>query len=140
MQEEPQMRTPRALFAVVFPAMFAVAAFAVAAPAADISGRWKAEYKTTYGGAPRESGETTFTFKQNGEELTGTVTSTALGEVQIREGKVSGDDVSFVVSRSYNGRERKMTYAGKVAGDEITFQTSMEGFGRGLRMIAKKLP
>ena len=135
------MRTPRALFAVVFPAMFAVAAFAVAASAADISGRWKAEYKTTDSlGGTRERGETTFTFKQNGEELTGTVNSTALGEVQIREGKVSSDDVSFVVIRSSGGKERKMTYTGKVAGNEITFQTSMEGFGRGLRMIAKKLP
>jgi hypothetical protein len=32
-----------------------------------------------------------------------------------------------------------MTYTGTVAGSEIKFQTSIEGFGRGVQMIAKKV-
>jgi len=130
------MKTHRVLFAVVFLLMFAGTA-----PGADISGQWKAEFKTYYGQVPseREVGETIFTFKQNGEELTGTVKSTALSETPIREGKVSGDNVSFVLIRSFGGRERKMTYTGTVVGNEIKFQTSIAGFGSGVQMIAKKV-
>ena len=135
------MRTHRALLALVFPALFA----AVAA-GADITGEWKAQFKTNYGTdlqgnpLPRENGETTFTFKQNGEELTGTVSSTAFSETQIREGKVSGDNISFVVIRTFGRRERRMTYTGTRAGSEIKFQTLIDGFGRGVQMIAKKVP
>jgi len=127
--------------ALVFPALFA----AVAA-GADITGEWKAQFKTNYGTdlqgnpLPRENGETTFTFKQNGEELTGTVSSTAFSETQIREGKVSGDNISFVVIRTFGRRERRMTYTGTRAGSEIKFQTLIDGFGRGVQMIAKKVP
>jgi hypothetical protein len=134
------MTTHRALFAGI-----CLAVFTAAASAADITGQWKAQFKTNYGvdlegnPLPRENGETTFTFKQNGEDLTGTVKSTAFSETQIREGKVSGDNVSFAVIRSFGGRERKMTYTGTVAGSEIKFQTSIEGFGRGVQMIAKKV-
>jgi hypothetical protein len=62
-----------------------------------------------------------------------------LSETQIREGKVSGDNVSFVVIRKFGGRERKMTYTGTVTSDEISFETSIEGFGRGVRMVARKV-
>ncbi len=135
------MRTRRTLVWVGFLALVALPAAAV-----DISGQWKAEFKTNYGTdleghpLPREAGETTFTFKQKGDELTGTVKSTAFGETEIREGKISGDQVSFVITRTFGRRERKMTYTGTLAGDEIKFQTSIEGFGRGVRMVAKRVP
>ncbi len=119
--------------------------FPVAGAAADISGQWKASFKTNYGTdlegnpLPREAGETTFTFKQKGEELTGTVSSTSFSETEIRQGKVSGDTITFVVSRTFGRRERRMTYTGTLAGEEIKFQTSIEGFGRGVQMVAKRV-
>ncbi|MCC6862658.1 MAG: hypothetical protein IT158_29055, partial [Bryobacterales bacterium] len=79
-------------------------------------------------------------FKQKGEELAGTVKSTAFGETEIREGKISGDQISFAIVRTFGRRERKMTYTGTLAGDEIKFQTAIEGFGRGVRMVARKMP
>lgn len=131
------MRIHRGWCVVLF-----LAVFGVTAPGADISGRWRAQFETHYtrDQAPREVGETTFTFQQNGEELTGTVSGTAMSESLIREGKVSGDKISFVVIRRFGGRERKMTYTGTLAGSEIKFQTSIDGFGRGVQMIAKKVP
>ncbi|MCC6862659.1 MAG: hypothetical protein IT158_29060 [Bryobacterales bacterium] len=132
------MRTCRILEIAVWVVLLAL--IALPAAAEDISGQWKAEFKTLYGGGlPRESGETTFTFKQKGEELTGTVKSTAFEETEIREGKISGDQVSFAITRTFGRRERKMTYNGTLAGGEINFQTSIEGFGRGVRMVARKV-
>ncbi len=135
------MRTRRIPVWFVFLALVALPAVAE-----DISGRWKADFKTNYGTdlqgnpLPREAGETVFTFKQKGEELAGTVKSTAFGETEIREGKISGDQISFAIVRTFGRRERKMTYTGTLAGDEIKFQTSIEGFGRGVRMVARKMP
>ena len=130
------MRIHRGWCVVLF-----LAVFGVTAPGADISGRWRAQFETHYtrDQAPREVGETTFTFQQNGEELTGTVSGTAMSESLIREGKVSGDKISFVVIRRFGGRERKMTYSGTLAGSEIKFETAIDGIGRGVRMIAKKV-
>lgn len=134
------MRTQRVSIIVLVAGMLAAAA-----SAADIGGQWKAQFKTNYGTdlqgnpLPRENGETTFTFRQNGEELTGTVTSTAFPETQIREGKVNGDQISFALMRKFGGRERKMIYTGTVTGNEISFKTSIEGFGRGVQMVAKKV-
>ena len=37
----------------------------------------------------------------------------------IAEGKVKGDEVSFIVTRERNGQQCKMNYKGKVEGDTI---------------------
>jgi hypothetical protein len=60
------------------------------AMAADISGKWT-------GDMPGRGGDTTlttFTFKVDGEKLTGTVAG-AQGEMPIQEGKVAGSQISF---------------------------------------------
>ena len=82
--------------------------------AAGIDGKWKAEYT----GRDGETRTTTFSFKADGEKLTGTV-SGRQGDTAISEGKVSGDEIAFVVIRIIQGEERKIQYKGKIAGDEI---------------------
>ena len=108
--------------------------FAVCASAADISGQWKAEF-TTPDGSVRQN---TFTFKQAGEKLTGTIAGAA-GEAPIQEGKVTGDNVSFFVMRNFGGNDVKLTYSGKVEGGEIKFKVSFEGADREFEMTAKKV-
>ena len=103
--------------------------------AADISGQWKGEYRS-YDGAP---GETLFQFKQNGEQLGGTVTSEA-GELQIQEGKVTGDEVTFAVARKVGGREIKLTYTGKLNNDVLVMQVAFPGAERGMKVTAKRVP
>lgn len=96
------------LFAAAASLLLAVSSFA-----ADISGKWAAEMQ-----GPQGTMTTTFTFKAEGEKLTGTVSGRG-GDTAITDGVIKGDEVSFNVTRTMNGNEMKMAYKGKVAGDEI---------------------
>jgi hypothetical protein len=104
--------------------------------AADISGQWTADWADYGGGSPRHN---TFTFKQDGTTLTGAVKSEG-GELQIREGKVNGDNVSFVLAQKIGNREVALTYTGQVSGNEIKFTVSFAGSDRTWDMTAKKAP
>jgi len=93
------------------------AAIVMSAPllGADITGTWKASFDTQIGVQ-----NYTYTFKVDGSKLTGTAKSDN-GEVQITEGSVSGDDISFVENLNFQGMELRIVYKGKVSGDEIKF-------------------
>jgi hypothetical protein len=54
------------------------------------------------------------------------------GDTPIADGKISGDEISFTVTRERQGATIKQLYKGKVAGDEIKFTRSVEG-GQGGR-------
>lgn len=109
----------------------AFALFTTGAFAADISGKWTAETK----GRDGETRTQTFDLKQDGGKLTGTVSS-PMGDSQISDGKVDGDNVSFVVKVDRNGTEMTLPYTGKVSGNEIQFKVESP---RGTReMTAKK--
>ena len=103
-------------------------AIATSAFAADVAGKWKAQYQTPDG----QQRESMFTFAVSGETLTGTVAS-AMGEAKIEEGKVSGDTVSF----SAAGANAKILFQGKVAGDEIKMTRTREG-GQGREFTLKR--
>ena len=72
--------------------------------------------------------EMTFNFKVDGANLTGTMTS-ARGEAEISEGKINGDEISFVIVRRMGDREMKMQWKGKVSGDEIRLTREFPGGG-----------
>jgi len=102
--------------------------------AADVSGKWVAQMP----GRGGETRETTFNFKADGDNLTGTM-SGPRGDREISEGKISGDDISFVmVMRGRQGGEMKMVYKGKVSGNEIKFTVQREGADRTFEFVAKK--
>lgn len=100
----------------------AVAVLAVVVQAADVTGKWTGQVPTRDGGT-RES---TFNFKQDGEKLTGTMTGPQ-GDIELKDGAVKGDDVSFNVALSFGGNDVKLIYTGKVAGDEIKLTRTREG-------------
>ena len=100
----------------------------VAAMAADISGKWKAEF-TTADGTQRVN---TFTFKVDGAKLTGTVAG-AQDETPIQNGKINGDEVSFTAERPFG----MFTYSGKASGSEIKFKVTFND--QGFEMTAKRL-
>jgi len=89
--------------------------------AADVTGKWVAQVQGMQG-----TSETTFNFKVNGTALTGTMSSPR-GEYEISEGKVSGDEISFVIVRTFGENEVKILYKGTVAGDEIKFTREFQG-------------
>ncbi len=103
-------------------AMGAVILLALASAwAADVTGKWVAQVQGRQG-----MSENTFTFKVEGTTLTGTL-ATPQGETAISDGKVNGDEISFVIVRKFNENEFKILYKGKVAGDEIKFTREFQG-------------
>lgn len=98
-------------------ALCLIAALATGAAAfgADISGSWTATFETQVG-----TQNYTYTFKVEGNKLTGTAKSN-LGESTIDMGTVNGDEVSFVEHLSYQGMPLDIAYKGKISGDEIMF-------------------
>jgi len=84
--------------------------------AADFNGTWTAAIETQVGVQ-----NYTYTFKVEGEKLTGK-TKSQFGESEITEGVVKGDDITFVENLNYEGMPLKITYKGKISGtDEIKF-------------------
>jgi hypothetical protein len=119
-QGEP-MRMTRIL------ALAAVTAFASAtAHAADATGKWKAEFDTQVG-----TQKYTYDLKVDGESLTGTAHFERMGQTgdaELKEGKVKGDEISFVEMLDFGGNEVRIEYTGKVAGDEIKFTRKVGDF------------
>ena len=68
----------------------------------------------------------TYAFKQDGEKVTGTVT-TPHGAIPLSDGKVAGDKVTFFVQVDMGGTPTKFNSAGVIKGDEITLTTKAEG-------------
>jgi hypothetical protein len=90
--------------------------------AAGVDGKWTAQVP----GRGGQTRETTFTFKAEGEKLTGTV-SGMQGDNPISDGKISGDEISFTVKVSFNGNDVILLYKGKVSGDEIKMSRTRQG-------------
>src|SRR5581483_185375 len=88
---------------------------AAVASAADVSGTWTASFDTQVG-----QQNYTYTFKVDGNKLTGTAKSN-LGEGTITNGTVNGDDIAFTENLNYQGMELMIPYKGKISGDEIKF-------------------
>lgn len=105
--------------------LFAAAALYVilagAALAADVSGSWSGTMQMGDDPVPL-----TFVFKQDGEKLTGTVTSPQ-GPLPLSDGKVTGDKLSFFVLADMNGTPTKFVTEGALKGDEITLNIRAEG-------------
>ena len=103
--------------------------------AADVDGKWTAQVPGR-GGQTREQ---TFTFKAEGEKLTGTV-SGMQGDSPISDGKISGDEISFTVKLNFQGNEVTLLYKGKISGDEIKMTRSRQGGDQpGQEFTAKKV-
>lgn len=108
-----------------------VAAFA--AFAAGVDGKWVAEQPGRNGGPPRQ---TTFTLKADGAKLTGTMLGGMGGRggggaaptpVEISDGKVDGNKISFTVKRDTPNGSMVTKYDGTVNGDELKLTVTRVG-------------
>jgi hypothetical protein len=96
-------------------------------PAVDVTDTWQAQFDTQRG-----LQNYTFTFKQNGTSLTGSGTAelnVETRQIELQNGKVEGDTVSFVEPLSIQGNEISITYTGKVSADGIKFTRAVGDFG-----------
>jgi enterochelin esterase-like enzyme len=100
----------------------------LAAGTVDVSGKWQAEFDTQVG---RQ--KYIYEFKVDGEKLTGKATARIGGEaerppVEIRDGRVSGDELGFVEVMDFQGNSLRIEYRGKIAKDEIKFTRKVGDF------------
>jgi hypothetical protein len=91
---------------------------AATAMAADVTGTWTATANTPDG----SSMQLTFTFKQDGNTLTGTVLGAGGDPITISNGKVDGDKFTF--DDSFNGIT--IHHDCMVAGDTIKMSTKTD--------------
>jgi hypothetical protein len=90
--------------------------------AADVSGKYSYEMAGRNGNMTAN-----LTLKADGDKLTGSVSGRG-GDTDISDGKIAGDDVSFVVVREFNGNKITSNYKGKVVdADTIHFTVTTEG-------------
>lgn len=106
---------------------------AAAALAADgITGKWVWESQGFGFGGGGGGMKTTLTLKADGAKLTGTITVPSFGggppdpgtppqmeEIQISNGKVDGNNVTFEVSREMMGNTRTTKYEGVLSGGDL---------------------
>jgi len=93
--------------------------------AADISGKWSAEFDSQVG-----LQKYTYEFKIDGTNITGKASVNIDGtdmESVIAEGKVEGDKISFVENLDYSGMELSIEYTGTVSGDEMELSRVVAG-------------
>lgn len=128
------MRTMHARITVVSAIVMLVAAMSAARVAAqakvDVTGKWAFNVETAAG-----AGTPTFTFKQDGEKLTGRYTG-AFGEADVT-GTIKGADITFSFAADAQGTAVKSTYTGTVDKDTMKGKLVIEGFGEGT-FTAKK--
>ncbi len=80
-----------------------------------LSGKWTAAFDTQIG-----EQHYIYDFKVSGDTVTGSAKSDN-GDVQITEGKLSGDTLTFVENLKIQGMDLRIEYTGKISGDEIKF-------------------
>jgi hypothetical protein len=98
-------------------AVLAMTLSAATALAADVTGKW-----TGTAQSPNGDFQLTFTFKQDGANLTGTVQGPEGDPLAISNGKVDGDKFTFDVS--FNGLT--IHHNCTVSGDEIKMTTKSD--------------
>jgi hypothetical protein len=119
--------------------LLTLAALPLSLFAADVTGTWKTEFDSQIGNQ-----KYTFTFKQDGTNLTGKASSEAgerKREAELKEGRVDGDAISFVELLTIQDNEVRITYTGKLVTNvnEINFTREVGEFAKE-EIVAKREP
>lgn len=99
---------------------------------ADVDGKWT----TTMAGQDGNNMTLGYTFKADGATLTGTTTGPDGKEMPIKEGKINGNNITFLVVIDMGGQEMKLEYKGVVSPDQIKLTLDM--MGNPMEMVLKK--
>ena len=104
--------------------------------AGDLSGDWKADFDTQIG-----KQHYVYELKVEGEKVTGKATGDVNGEnkhtVEIKDGKLTGETLTFVESFAFQGNDITISYSGRLAGDEIKFTRKVGDFATE-EMVARR--
>ncbi len=97
-----------------------IAGFALGA---DIDGKWSGQYNSGMG----DPMTLVYTFKVDGNTLTGTSLGGPDTQIPIKDGKIDGNNISFSVAVDFGGQEMKFNYKGILKGDEIELSFDIAG-------------
>ena len=107
------------------------------ARAADIDGTWKAEFDSQIG-----QQKITFELKADGEKLTGKISADrgqfGKSETEIKNGKITKDEVSFTETLKIQDQEVVVEFKGKLAGDELKLHRNVVGLAE-YDIVAKRV-
>jgi hypothetical protein len=90
---------------------------------ADVDGKWTG----TIAGMDGNNITITYTFKAEGNVLTGSSIGPDGNAIPIKDGKIDGDKISFSIVLDFGGQEMKLDYNGVVAADQIKLTFDMGG-------------
>jgi len=102
-------------------------AVALPAAAADLAGKWTAEFDSPIGVQ-----KYVYEFKKSGDVLAGQATydhSMGKGTVALENLKIDGDKVSFEEPLTIDGNTITIKYSGTLAGDELKLTRVVGNFG-----------
>jgi hypothetical protein len=116
-----------------FSILICMALFAAVLLAADVDGKWKGVLNVP------NMGETsvTWTFQANGNELTGSVDQGGGMVMKIKDGKIDGNKISFILPVNMQGNAMDIDYSGVVSKNEINL--TLHVMGQGISYIVKKV-
>jgi hypothetical protein len=102
--------------------MLAFVLVAAPARAADVDGKWTGSIDTPMGAI-----NLGFTFKADGGTLSGSMTGMDGAELPIKNGKIDGNKISFVVSLDFGGMMFDLNYTGVVSKDAVEMSSDFMG-------------
>jgi len=105
-----------------FALLLLVLLYAVPARAADVDGKWSGNISTPNGDVMLG-----FEFKSDGAMLTGSQTGPDGTPVPIKNGKVEGNKITFLVSLDFGGMPFDLNYSGQVSPTEIKMTADFAG-------------
>jgi hypothetical protein len=108
-------------------AAIATPAQAADAKAADPTGTWTWTQQGRGGGEGRE---VTMKIKKEGDKYVGTMTGRQGAENELKNVKVTGDEISFDFTREVQGNSFTAKYKGKIADDTIKGKITSERDGQ----------
>ncbi len=90
---------------------------------ADIDGKWTG----TIPGMDGNPVTLHYTFKADGDTLTGTSRGPDGQDYPIKDGKIAGENITFAVVVDFGGNEMRFDYKGVVSPDQIKLTLDMMG-------------
>ncbi|WP_058185832.1 hypothetical protein [Terracidiphilus gabretensis] len=115
------------------PATPATPAATATTTALDVTGAYKGDWDMM--GSQVTS---TITLKSAGAVVTGTVQNGNATPIEIHDGKIDGDTVTFWINTEYQGQQYVLQYKGKITAGQISFEFGLADGSWGSALTGKK--
>lgn len=99
----------------------------------DVTGAWKGTFD--YNGT---SMPLVFNLKSTGAAITGTAEGMGAAPIEIHDGKIDGDTLTFWLNADYQGQTYQLNYKGKLTANQIDFDFGTSDGGWSANLTVKK--